>query len=247
MKSILVVISALVVAVSAHAGGRFVSYEVKGALYEGYYAPASDGAPVVLLIHDWDGLTDYEVKRSEMLARMGYAVFAADLFGAGVRPTRVEDKRQHTGELYQDRGKMRALISGALEKAKSLGADTGRAVVMGYCFGGAAVLEYARSGADIKGFVSFHGGLRTPAGQDYAKTRGRLLILHGGADSVVTMDDFARLAGELEQARVPHEMIVYGGAPHAFTVFGGGRYRKDADGKSWRRFAEFLADTLNKK
>ena len=244
MKTALVVISALMVATTADAAGRFVTYEVNGAPYEGYYAPASDGAPMVLLIHDWDGLTDYEVQRSEMLARMGYTVFAADLFGAGVRPTRVEDKRQHTGELYQDRAKMRALISGALDKAKSLGADTGRAVVMGYCFGGAAVLEYARSGADMKGFVTFHGGLSTPAGQDYTRTRGRLLILHGGADTVVTMDDFAKLAWELEQVKVPYEMIVYGGAPHAFTVFGSDRYRKDADRKSWRRFTEFLADTF---
>jgi dienelactone hydrolase len=244
MKSAWVVISAMMVAATANAAGKFVSYEVNGAPYEGYYAPASDGAPMVLLIHDWDGLTDYEVKRSEMLARMGYTVFAADLFGAGVRPTRVEDKRQHTGELYQDRAKMRTLISGALQKAKSLGADTRRAVVMGYCFGGAAVLEYARSGADMKGFVTFHGGLSTPEGQNYTQTRGRLLILHGGADTVVTMDDFTRLAGELEQAKVPHEMIVYGGAPHAFTVYGSDRYRKEADRKSWRRFAEFLTDTF---
>ena len=244
MKSALLVISALMVANAAHAAGKFVTYEVNGASYEGYYAPASDGAPMVLLIHDWDGLTDYEVKRSEMLVRLGYTVFAADLFGVGVRPTRVEDKRRYTGELYQDRAKMRALIGGALKKAESLGADTGRAVVMGYCFGGAAVLEYARSGADMKGFVTFHGGLNTPEGQSYAKTRGKLLILHGSADTVATMDDFVRLAKELEQAGVPHEMILYGGAPHAFTVFGSDRYRKDADRKSWRRFTEFLADTF---
>jgi dienelactone hydrolase len=244
MKSALIVFCALIIAPAAHAAGRFVAYKVDGAPYEGYYAPASNGSPMVLLIHDWDGLTDYEVERSEMLAQLGYTVFAADLFGAGVRPTRVEDKRQHTGELYRDREKMRALISGALEKAKSMGADTGNAVVMGYCFGGAAVLEYARSGADMKGFVTFHGGLSTPTGQSYAKTRGRLLILHGGADTAITMDDFTALARELEQIGVPHEMIVYGGAPHAFTVFGGERYRKDADRKSWRRFTEFLADTF---
>ena len=169
MKSALVVISALMVATTANAAGRFVTYEVNGAPYEGYYAPASDGAPMVLLIHDWDGLTDYEVKRSEMLVRLGYTVFAADLFGVGVRPTRVEDKRRYTGELYQDRAKMRALIAGAVEKAKAMGANTGNAVVMGYCFGGAATLEYARSGADMKGFATFHGGLATPEGQNYAK------------------------------------------------------------------------------
>jgi dienelactone hydrolase len=160
------------------------------------------------------------------------------------RPYLFGNPSSRSNELYRDREKMRALIGGALEKAESMGADTGNAVVMGYCFGGAAVLEYARSGADIKGFVTFHGGLSTQTGQNYAKTRGRLLILHGGADAVVTMDDFSGLARELEQAGVPHEMIVYGGAPHAFSVFGGDHYRKDADRKSWRRFTEFLADTF---
>jgi dienelactone hydrolase len=123
----------------------------------------------VLLVHDWDGLTDYEVKRANMLADKGYAVFAADLFGAGVRPTEVKDKRQRTGELYKNRDKMRTLLRAALETAKSKGANVHNAVAMGYCFGGTAVLELARSGADLKGFVTFHGGLKTPTGQDYSK------------------------------------------------------------------------------
>ncbi len=197
-----------------------------------------------MLIHDWDGLTDYEVKRANMLAAMGYSVFAADLFGAGVRPTEVKDKRQHTGELYKDREKMRAVLSGALETAKSKGGNINNAVVMGYCFGGDAVLEFARSGADLKGFVTFHGGLDTPEGQDYSKTKGKVLILHGTADTNITMDHFAKLAADLEAIGVSHEMITYSGAPHAFTVFGSDRYRKDADEKSWKRFTDFLQETL---
>jgi dienelactone hydrolase len=196
------------------------------------------------LIHDWDGLTDYEVKRAHMLADLGYAVFAADLFGAGVRPTEVADKRQHTGELYKDREKMRRLMAGALEAAASKGGNVDNAVTAGYCFGGAAVLEWARSGADLKGFVTFHGGLQTPEGQGYDNVRGPILVLHGTADTAITMDDFAALAKSLESAGVPHEMITYGGAPHAFTVFGGDRYREDADKKSWDRFRGFLAETL---
>ena len=104
---------ALQPAVAPAASGESFTYEVNGEPYEGYFVSPSAGAPLVLLIHDWDGLTDYEVKRADMLAEMGYAVFAADLFGAGVRPTAVEDKRQHTGELYKDRAKMRALMNGA--------------------------------------------------------------------------------------------------------------------------------------
>ncbi|CAB5107987.1 Dienelactone hydrolase family protein [Olavius algarvensis associated proteobacterium Delta 3] len=244
MKAIVACLLILAFSSTAGAAGKVVSYQVSGEPYEGYYVSPSADAPLVLLIHDWDGLTDYEVKRADMLADMGYAVFAADLFGVGVRPTEVKDKRQHTGELYKDRNKMRDLLRGALYAAKSNGANVNNAVAMGYCFGGAAVLEFARSGAELKGFVTFHGGLATPQGQDYSKTKGKLLILHGTADANITMDQFARLAGELEAAGVSHEMITYSGAPHAFTVFGGNRYREDADKKSWKRFTEYLSETL---
>lgn len=226
------------------ADGRAVTYEVQGEPFEGYYISPADNAPLILLIHDWDGLTDYEVKRSQMLADLGYAVFAADLFGAGIRPDTVEDRRRYTGELYKDRARMRRLMLGAVDAARSQGANVDNAMVMGYCFGGAAVLELARSGADFKGFVTFHGGLATPEGQDYHNTKGKLLILHGSADTAVTMQDFAGLAKELEENNIPHEMITYGGAPHAFTVFGSDRYRQDADEKSWWRFRIFLKETF---
>lgn len=237
----------ILLAVSTAFAGNAVVYEVDGQTYEGYYASPADNAPLILLIHDWDGLDGYEVTRAEMLAKMGYAVFAADLFGAGVRPTEITDKQRHTGELYSDRGKMRRLMHGALEAAKARGGDVVNAVAMGYCFGGAAVLELARSGADLKGFITFHGGLSTPAGQNYSLAKGRLLIMHGTADSNVTMDDFAKLAMALEEKNVPHEMITYGGAPHAFTVFGTDSYREDADKKSWLRFTRFLAETLRQE
>ena len=226
------------------ATGAPVKYQVNGQSYEGYFISPSKQAPFVLLIHDWDGLTGYEIKRATMLAEWGYAVFAADLFGAGVRPTEMKDKRQHTGELYKNREKMRALMMGALDVAKARGANIENAVAVGYCFGGAAVLELARSGADLKGFATFHGGLQTPEGQNYTKTRGELLIMHGSADSAITMDQFAALAKELEAAGIAHEMITYGGAQHAFTVFDGDRYQEAADKKSWKRFHEFLTDTL---
>jgi dienelactone hydrolase len=139
---------------------------------------------------------------------------------------------------------MRALMNGALQAAASKGGDLSNALAMGYCFGGAAVLELARSGADLKGFASFHGGLKTPPGQDYGNVKGEILVLHGTADTAISMDEFAGLAKELEQARVAHEMISYSGAPHAFTVFGTERYREDADRKSWERFSRFLEQHL---
>lgn len=244
MQLAVVFLAMLLTTSSAWADGESVIYQVDGKPYEGYYISPSANAPLVLLIHDWDGLTEYEIKRAQMLAGQGYAVFAADLFGAGVRPVRDEDKRQHTGELFTDRAKMRALLQGALNTAKSRGADIQNAVAMGYCFGGAAVLELARSGADLKGFVTFHGGLATPAGQDYKMTRGKVLVFHGTADTSVTMDMFVQLARDLEASGVPHEMTTYGGAPHGFTVFGSDRYRENADRASWQRFLGFLNETL---
>ena len=106
------------------------------------------------------------------------------------------------------------------------------------------MLELARSGADLKGFATFHGGLKTPEGQNYTKTRGKILIMHGSADKAITMDQFSELAKELESTGIDHEMITYGGAKHAFTVFGSNRYQEAADKKSWKRFTEFLEETL---
>lgn len=244
MKCSLMFMFLLAASPFASGQGDSMTYLVNGTEYEGYYVSKSPGAPLVLLIHDWDGLTDYEKKRSHMLLDLGFSVFAADLFGKGVRPTETKDKQKLTGELYGNRQKMRSVLYGALEAAKSKGADTSNAVAAGYCFGGTAVLELARSGADLKAFVTFHGGLSTPEGQDYSGTKGTILVFHGTADSSVTMDDFAALAKSLEKFNVPHEMITYGGAPHAFTVFGSERYREDADKKSWKRFRDFLDVTL---
>jgi len=227
---------------SASALAQDITYQVSGEEYQGYYVSAGTKAPLVLLLHDWDGLTDYEKKRADMLQQMGYSVFAADLFGKGIRPTEVKDKRQHTGELYKDREKMRRLMQGALQTAQQQGGNLNNTVVMGYCFGGAAALELARSGAALKGFATFHGGLKTPEGQSYQNTQGKLLILHGSADTAITMDQFANLAIELEESGIQHEMITYSGAPHAFTVFGSPRYQETADKKSWNRFSEFLRE-----
>jgi dienelactone hydrolase len=244
MKPIKVMTALLLASLAAQAAGKPVAYSVDGIACEGFYVSPSEDAPLVLLIHDWDGLTDYEIQRAAMLSDLGYAVFCADLFGAGVRPTELDAKRKCTGELYADREKMRSLLSGALAAAKEQGGHIENAVAVGYCFGGTAVLEFARAGADLKGFATFHGGLQTPEGQDYSKTKGSVIVFHGTADSSVTLEEFAGLARDLESAEVLHELITYGGAPHAFTVFGSDRYRKDADEKSWRRFTQFLEEAL---
>ena len=228
------------------ASGQFITYEVDGKKYEGYFTSPSKDAPLVFMVHDWDGLTKYEIKRAKMLKDLGYATFAVDLFGKDIRPTEIKDKKKLTGELYKNRDKMRKLLNAGLATAKNNGANTTNAVGMGYCFGGAAILEFARAGANLKSFIPFHGGLKTPQNQDYSKTKGSVVVFHGTADKVVSMQEFANLASQLEKAKVSHEMITYSGAPHAFTVFGSKRYHEKADLNSWSRFQEVLKETLKK-
>lgn len=227
---------------------KTVSYDVGGTTFEGYFA-TNDGVrgdlPLVVIVHDWDGLTDYEMRRAEMLAELGFAAFAVDVFGKGVRPTTTEAKQAETGKLYKDREALRARLNAGLEAAEAQDAvDDDEVVVMGYCFGGAAVLELARSGADAEGFISFHGGLGTPEGQTYADVEAPILVLHGSEDPVAPMAQVAELAEAMNADGVDFEMQIYSGARHAFTVWDakgeGARYDARADLKSWQATLEFL-------
>ena len=135
-------------------------------------------------------------------------------------------------------------MAGGLAQAQKM--SNGNTVVMGYCFGGAAVLELARSGkaSKVKGYATFHGGLATPKGQSYPKDTPPLLIAHGGADTAIKMSHVAALSEELEKTGIKYDIEVYSGAPHAFTVIGSNRYREGADKKSWAAFQQFLAANL---
>ncbi|CZF79594.1 dienelactone hydrolase family protein [Grimontia marina] len=236
----------LVLAFSFNAmAGEVVNYSSNGIALEGYYAPAQqDAKGSVILIHDWDGLTGYEQKRVDMLSSMGYNTFAIDLYGQGNRPVDTKAKKEEVGKLYRDRAKMRGLILAGLDKAREMGAED--VVIAGYCFGGAATLELARSGqgSGIKGYATFHGGLATPNDQSYPKNTAPIFISHGGADSSIPMSDIADLSEELEEADIPYLIEVYSGAPHAFTVFESPRYREVADKRSWATFTSFLEENL---
>lgn len=245
MKTLAVGLLVALVGTAAHAGEN-VTYKVGGADYEGYFAKA-DGASkgLVVIVHDWDGLDAYEQKRAEMLSKLGYDAFAIDLFGKDNRPDTVPKRQAETGKLYKDREKMRALLVGGLAQAQKM--SSGKTVVIGYCFGGAAALELARSdkaGNKVVGYATFHGGLATPKGESYPKDTPPLLIAHGGADTSVKMTDVTALSAQLEQAGIHYEIEVYSGTPHAFTVFGAKSYRKVADEKSWAAFKEFLGERL---
>jgi len=227
----------------AHAGGHEAQlrYEVDGKSFAAHAAMA-DGEPAgtVFIVHDWDGLNAYEKNRAKMLAELGYNAVAIDLFGVDAKLEGRDDYRRETGALYRDRAAFRARLAAAVKAANSISDKGGKSFIIGYCFGGAAVLEAARAGMGLDGYVSFHGGLGTPEGQDYAQTDAPVLLLHGSADPVSGMDDLASLLQQLQSAGVTHDAQVFGGARHSFTVAGSRDYDADADGRSWAALLRFL-------
>ncbi|MEX6505646.1 dienelactone hydrolase family protein [Jiella sp. M17.18] len=240
---------AAILAAAPAVAGETVDYTAAGSPYEGYYAPASGQAKgLVVIVHDWDGLTDYEKKRADMLADLGYDAFALDLYGKGNRPQTVAANQAETKKLYNDRAAMLTrMVAGLDEARKQSGEET--AVVMGYCFGGAGVLELARSGKaqDVAGYATFHGDLATPEGESYPDKTPPILIAQGGADTAVPPSEAFSLVKTLEDKRITYELEVYSDTPHAFTVFGTDRYRKVADEESWKAFQDFLGRYLAAK
>ena len=221
-----------------------LQWEAEGVAFEGLVARnANLDAPrgVVLIVHDWNGINAYEQGRAEMLAAEGFTAVAVDMFSVDAVLEGIEDYRRETGALYADRDLFRARLTAAIEAAGDLPGASEGMVLMGYCFGGAAALEAARMGADLAGFVSFHGGLGTPEWQDWSAAAGApVLVLHGSADPVSGMADLAVLMDELQAAGVPHRAEIYGGALHSFTVWGSGDYHPEADRRSWRALLDFL-------
>jgi len=237
-----IVLSALA-ASSAIAGGHAdkVRYVVGDKTFEAVVKdPGGDAKGTVYIVHDWDGLNDYEIKRAEMVAGLGYRAVALDLFGVDATLEGFEDYRRETGALYQDRQEFRARLQSGIAATAVEGAA--KEILMGYCFGGAATLEGARAGFEMDGFVSFHGGLTTPDGQDYSATKGSVLVLHGSADPVSAMADLAALLDQFNTHGVKHDARVYGGARHSFTVEGSRDYLPEADQKAWTALVEFLND-----
>ncbi|MGR3483935.1 MAG: dienelactone hydrolase family protein [Paracoccaceae bacterium] len=231
---------------SAEIVGEYHSYDVDGVTYEGYVATNTAIEPrgTVLIVHDWDGMTEYEERRADMLAALGYTAFAIDVYGADADPQGFEEYRAMSGALYADRAEFQARLMGSIEAASGIPGATDAAVMMGYCFGGAAVLEAARAGADLDGFVSFHGGLDLPQGQDYSAVTAPVRVFHGSADPVSGLDAVAALLTALQEEGVPHEAEIFGGAKHSFTVFGSEDYLLEADQGAWEGLTRFLDETF---
>ena len=242
MKLIIFLFS-IFISINANAGQK-LTYSYNNEIFEGYLSkPESKSKGLIIVIHDWDGLTEYEETRADMLSSLGYTAFAIDLYGKGNRPKEINLRKAETKKLYENRERMRELILAGLNEANK---DNHKTFIMGYCFGGSAALELARSGNgnNIVGYASFHGGVKTPEGQEYTSNTPPIFIAHGGADKAVKLEDVFEVTNELEKNKIFYEVNIYSGAPHAFKVFNSQRYRKEADEKSWEAFLSFVNKTM---
>lgn len=243
--------------VAADAGlvERAVIYEQAGVVLEGFHVfddAVAGTRPAVLVIHQWTGLSDYEKQRSRQLAALGYNVLAADIYGKGVRPQAPAEAGKEAAKFKGDRALYRArLLAGLEELRKDPQTDTTKIAAIGYCFGGTGALELARAGAPVCGVVSFHGGLDAVEG--FAAKPGlmpaKVLVLHGAADPFAPAAQVAALEQELTAAKADWQVVLYGGAVHAFTQRGAGddpsqgaAYHAAADRRSWQAMMDFFAE-----
>jgi dienelactone hydrolase len=231
-----------------------VAYTGDGAALEGFEARPTDvtKGPAVLLFPDWMGVGENPKHRAEMLAKQGYVVLVADIYGKDAQPKDQPQAGALAGKFKEgDREPMRARAKAALTKLSADPAvDASKIVGIGYCFGGTAVLELARSGAPLAGVVSFHGGLGTARPAKAGDIKSRVLVLHGADDPYVKPDEVAAFENEMRQAKVDWSLVAYGGAVHAFTIpngpdtkpGSGAAYDARADERSWAEFKRFLTD-----
>lgn len=248
----LLAVLALVSTVQAEIKTKTVQYQDGDVKLEGFVAWDSDrenlAAPGVLVVHQWLGLTDYEKSRCKQLAELGYVAFALDIYGKDVRPANPQEGGKYSSIYKNDRQLYRRRLNLGLEQLRAqAGVDKQKIAAIGYCFGGTGVLELARSGADIDGVVSFHGGLDSPNPADGKNIKAKVLICHGADDPFVPAADIEAMKKEFNAAGVDWQMIYYSGAVHSFTQPMAGNdnsrgtaYNAKADKRSWIAMQDFF-------
>lgn len=222
---------------------------------EGYFAPPRDRsqAPGVLIVHTFLGLNDRIKQRANRLAELGYAAFALDVFGPGVHPTSPSEGLAAIKPFRSDRQFFRQRLKAGLEVLQNQPeCDANRIAAIGYCFGGCAVLELARSGAPLRGVVSFHGELDSPLPALFGAIQAKVLVLHGDADSVVPFEQIIQFRDEMRSAGANWEIVIYSDAKHSFTGEGAmgdvtpeAGLNPQAEARSWQAMLNFFEEVLS--
>ena len=215
-------------------------------------AKSDKPVPGVLVVHQWLGLTDYEKSRCRQLAELGYVAFAVDVYGKGIRPASQQEAAKQAGVYKKDRELYRRRLKLGLEQLRAHdGVAKNHIAAIGYCFGGTGAIELARSGADISGVVSFHGGLDSPQPELGRNITAKILICHGADDPFVPASEIEAFRSELNSAGVDWQMIAYSGAVHSFTqpMAGndnsrGAAYNEKADKRSWAAMRSFFDEVF---
>lgn len=231
-----------------------IDYHDGDALLEGYYAYEKSGAaqkPAVLVVHDWSGKNDFACQKANRLAELGYVGFAVNMFGKGRIGHTKEEKSALIQPLMQHRDQLQKRMLAALATLSKLDmVDKTRIAAIGFCFGGLCALDLARSGAAIKGVVSFHGLLHAPEHVATRPIKASILALHGFDDPMVTHDQVIRFGEEMTQAKADWQVTMYGHAMHGFTnpvandPGFGTVYNKKADARAWLAMQGFLREVF---
>lgn len=232
---------------------KMIVYGSGSQKFEGYLvAPAKVklGSPGILMVHNWMGLTDETKRQASRFADLGYVVFAADIYGKGVRAHDVKEAGTLATQYKTDRKLYRERLNLALEQLKKdPRVNSSKIAAVGYCFGGTGVIELARSGADLVGVVSFHGGLDSPTPADGKNIKAKILAHHGAIDPYVSAKDVAAFEDELQAAHVDYELIKYSGTVHSFTdksagddITKGAAYNASSDRRSFAATQSFLKE-----
>jgi dienelactone hydrolase len=204
----------------------------------------------VLVVHEGWGHDEHVRNQARRLAEAGYVGFALDIYGDGRHAEHPADAQKFMEEATKDPAVVLARFNAARDQlAQDPNVDPDRIAAIGYCFGGAVVLNMARSGADLDGVVSFHGALAAEVPAAAGQVRAPILVLTGEADPMVPAEAVEAFRQEMTTAGATFRIVAYPGARHSFTNPSAGThgmpelaYDQAADEQSWQEMLRFFEE-----